>query len=604
MADLAHALASCVGLITKSSQPLGFQVCQAVGAARKMLLERKPADSKRRPSPTQWFLAGLLTIVAELSGTLATFMPMKSVFILAADGVPGFFPAFLVERGPLVTALFLLVLSGLFAGVAALSKSASGNLAMPEAKFPDSQGVKVPRTRTSATNRFTLGEFALVGLATILFSVSALFSILFTALVACWIAVSWAALRWMTHRRAPAPPFATSSAEFQFKFRKWMVGSSLWATVGAAIVTLVATTPQFGITAILLDSVLLMRFQRAIGELGSRLIRSKDAPDAGTLVGNQRRSRELFPPIDYLATELGQQRLRSSVRDAGLELSNWRIPGRSNRVQGTLLSRHEGTQRWVMLRVFAIDESHARDREILMRSELGDSAIGLLRSASIRGVEVGGLPGIITDWEESTLVPDESISGEEALVWHREFESKCLAIDAIQQRLSAAEVTDPNDFLLPQLRGLVRFRGPQRKPILDVIENMTEIRRLYMSGDRTYGLSGGSGPANFVKFQDGGIEPIDLTRLEIAPIGAFWGENPGMARQILKKKSGRGARSQQQIEVNSQLRAAATSLARACQGRDFAAMGTHATQLLALYQISRGNPESLEDQEPAVTDRA
>jgi hypothetical protein len=64
------------------------------------------------------------------------------------------------------------------------------------------------------------------------------------------------------------------------------------------------------------------------------------------------------------------------------------------------------------------------------------------------------------------------------------------------------------------------------------------------------------------------------------------------------------ARKQQQIEVNSQLRAAATSLARACQGRDFAAMGTHATQLLALYQISRGNPESLEDQEPAVTDRA
>lgn len=552
--------------------------------------ESRPAGSNRQPSLTLWFLAVTLTIVAEISGTLATFMPMKSVFILAADGVPSFFPEFLVEGGSLVTALFLLALSGLFAGLAALSKSASGRLSAPEVTFPGNGGVKSLQTRGYATNRFTLGEFALVGLVAILFSVSALFALLFAVLVACWIAVSWAALHWITHRRPPAPPFATSSAEFQFKFRKWMVGSSLWATVGAAIVTLLVTTPQFGITAILLDSVLLMRFQRAMGELGSRLVRSKDGPDSGTLVGNPRRTREVFPPIDYLATELGQQRLRASVRDAGLELANWRIPGRPNRVQGSLLSRNESTRRWVMLRIFAIDEAHARDREILMRGELGDSAIGLLRSANIREVEVGGLPGIIVDWEESTLVPDEAISGEEALAWHREFEAKCLANNAVRQRLSAAEVTDPNDFLLPQLRSLVRFRGPQRKPMLDVIENMPEIRRLYLLGDRTYGLGGGSGPANFLKFQDGGIEPIDLSRLEIAPIGAFWGENPGLARQIMKKKSGREAKAQQQLKVDSQLRAAATSLARACQGRDFAAMGTHSTQLLELYHLSRTSP--------------
>jgi hypothetical protein len=560
-----------------------------------MQRESRPAGSNRQPSQSLWFLAGLLTIVAELASTLATFMPMKSVFILAADGVPSFFPSFLIEGGPLVTALFLLALSGLFAGVAALSKSASVRLSVPEAKFPSNDGVEAQQTRGSATNRFTLGEFALIGLAAILFSVSALFALLFALLVACWIAGSWAALHWMTHRRPPAPPFATSSAEFQFKFRKWMVGSSLWATVGAAIVTLLVTTPQFGITAILLDSVLLMRFQRAMGELGSRLVRSKDGPDSGALAGNPRRTRELFPPIDYLATELGQQRLRASVRDAGLELTNWRMPGRSNRVQGTLLSRNESTRRWVMLRIFAIDEAPARDREILMRGQLGDSAIGLLRRAAIRAVEVGGLPGIIVDWEESTLVPDESISGEEAIAWHREFETKCLANNAVQQELSSAELADPNDFLLPQLRGLVRFRGPQRKPMLDVIENMPEIRRLFLLGDRTYGLGGGSGPANFLKFQDGGIEPIDLSRLEIAPIGAFWGENPGMARQILKKKSGRKERSQQQIEVDSQLRAAATSLARACQGRDFAAMSAHATQLLELYQLSRTSPESHDD---------
>lgn len=101
----------------RAHELLGLAHTEGVGDISKSRGGGVEPLRKRRLKTSVFFL-----FLSDISGLFATFLPMKSVFILAASDVPRFFPTVLVEGGPTVAALALVAAAVVFAFVAWVSK--------------------------------------------------------------------------------------------------------------------------------------------------------------------------------------------------------------------------------------------------------------------------------------------------------------------------------------------------------------------------------------------------------------------------------------------------------------------------------------------------
>ena len=494
-------------------------------------------------SREKWLFAAGLTVVADVAGTLATFMPMKSVFILAADDIPSFFPQPLIQAGPAMTAVALVGIAGLLAVVSGVAKRTSESLAEKSEVLPKRPG----RNQSLSPRSLTLREFATLALVLVLVPAAAFVSVTFTLLVLGWLGAIASTLAILIHRRVRRPPYTTGRAEFAAEFKQWVEKTALWATVAAAIVTLLLSFPALGLTGILLGAILLRRLQSALGSVGHVLLPRWGRNDraAETSANASTTTAPTGAPLDFLASQTGQRLLRLSLERLSLSPSDWQLIGLPNRNQASLLAREEDTELMVLLRVFASDKTELRETELEFRQEPFDST-PFVHSTAERET-IAGLPAILVRFSKDHQPdPATTLTAQEAAEWQVTWEIACIEDKPKQKFLRQSAFDDPNDFLLPHLKVMASIRGPHQTTAREYLSRYEELRAAYLSGPPVQEIGA---PVSHQNLLPVGCspEPIDCTNLKVSPIGASWGtssrhkdtyfsrsENPSLA-QLAKK---------------------------------------------------------------------
>ena len=489
---------------------------------------------------SRWNIASVFAVVSDISGTLAQFMPMKSIFILAANELPSFFPRFLIELGTTITALVLIGVAAIFAVISAVTKKVADRLVERNASLP----TKPERRKRNGTKPpLTFAEYESEILAVILLVGAAVVSQTFAGVVLAWLVAAGATLGIQIKRRPRRPPYHTAPLEFRDEFKKLVTKSSLWVTVGGALITLLIDFPASGVTGILLGAVLLQRFQKAVGELGLRLMRDKPLPTS-----HQRRDYASPPamvsdvplqaPLDFLATPTGKTLLGQSLRLLDMDPVRWQVVGQPNRNQASLSSERSIGGETFILRLFATDRLEFRDRELEFRRL--DAHLLPTRSISATGHTIAGLPGIIIRLPHD-IPPDRdrTVSGNDAIEWQCHWETRCLKTSdqrkmAKHQNILAKKkpIPDPNLFLLPHLNVLAQVNGPHQKAAKQTLRIFDLLRKRFLTGPTIYSIGGPISPLNLLPVKDGSLELLDLSNLELSLPGIAWSESPHFEKFI------------------------------------------------------------------------
>lgn len=479
-------------------------------------------------------------MVSDISGTLAQFMPMKSIFILAANELPSFFPRFLIELGTTITALVLIGVAAIFAVISAVTKKVADRLVERNASLPMAGDKKKKRSNKPP---LTFAEYESEILAVILLIGAAVVSQTFAGVVFAWLVLSGVFLGVQIKRRPRRPPYHTAPLEFKDEFKKLVNRSALWVTVAAALITLLIDFPESGVTGILLGAVLLQRFQKAVGELGLRLMRDKPQPSpylrrdyvsAPAVVSDV----PLQAPLDFLATPTGKSLLGQSLRQLDMDPIRWQVVGHPNRNQVSLVSERSIGGETFILRLFATDRVELRDRELEFRRL--DADILPTRSISTTGHTLAGLPGIIIRLPQATPPDhDRTVTGNDAIEWQLHWETRCLET-ADQRKMAKHQNTlgkkkpipDPKQFLLPHLNVLAQVNGPHQKAAKQTLRIFDLLRKRFLTGPTIYSIGGPIGPLNLLPLRNGSLELLDLSNLELSLPGVAWSESPHFEKYI------------------------------------------------------------------------
>ena len=528
---------------------LGQYECQPASLALKRGLpsETTAANGAVNMNPTsdtltrsRWNIASVFAVVSDISGTLAQFMPMKSIFILAANELPSFFPRFLIELGTTITALVLIGVAAIFAVISTVTKKVADRLVERNASLPTKREQK---RRNGHRPPLTFAEYESEILAVILLIGAAVVSHTFAGVVLAWLVVVGVFLGLQIKRRPRRPPYHTAPLEFKDEFKKLVNKSALWVTVGAALITLLIDFPASGVTGILLGAVLLQRFQKAVGELGLRLMRDKPLPtpylrrdyDSPTAMVSDV---PLQAPLDFLATPTGKTLLGQSLRQLDMDPVRWQVVGQPNRNQASLSSERSIGGESFILRLFATDRLELRDRELEFRQL--DAHLLPTKSLSAKGHTIAGLPGIIIRLpHDNPPEHDRTVSGNDAIEWQLHWETRCLET-ADQRKMAKHQNTlakkkpipDPKVFLLPHLNVLAQVNGPHQKAAKQTLRIFDLLRKRFLTGPTIYSLGGPINPLNLLPLNDGSLEPLDLSNLELSLPGVAWRESPHFEKYI------------------------------------------------------------------------
>jgi hypothetical protein len=468
-------------------------------------------------------------------------MPMKSIFILAANELPSFFPRFLIELGTTITALVLIGVAAVFAVISAVTKKVADRLVERNAFLPAKKERK--KKKKGHKPPLTFAEYESEILAVILLAGAAVVSQTFAGVVLAWLVVAGVILGTQIKRRPRRPPYHTAPLEFKDELKKLVTRSSLWVTVGAALVTLLIDFPASGVTGILLGAVLLQRFQKAVGELGLRLMRDKPQPTpylrqdyftTQAVVSDV----PLQAPLDFLATSTGKALLGQSLRQLDMDPARWQVVGHPNRNQVSLTSERSIGGETFILRLFATDRLELRDRELEFRGLAADLLPTTTRS--VKGHTIAGLPGIIIRLPHATP-PDyhRTVSGNDAIEWQLHWETQCLET-ADQRKMARHQNTlgkkkpipDPNQFLLPHLNVLAQVNGSHQKAAKQTLRIFDLLRKRFLTGPTIYSIGGPISPLNLLPLQNGNLEILDLSNLELSLPGIAWSESPHVEKYI------------------------------------------------------------------------
>ena len=483
------------------------------------------------PTRGKWFTAGFLTMIADITGTLAQFMPMKAVFILAADDIPSFFPSILVNAGPILTGLALVLAAAVLAIISkfakdlALTRSGANE---PYPTPPSPSAASDPTTTNTAP--ITVKEFSAFVLIVVLFAGSAAVSLTFALTITAWIVGSAIVLAIKIHRGSRKPPFPNGRVEFVSGFKKWMADSALWAAVGAAIFTLVVDFPALGLTGILLGAVLLRRMQQVVPDvvplLMARFAPPQDSPTPHIVTAPTQ------APYDFLATPVGNRLLTKSLVDLDLDSENWQVVGRPDNVQITLLTKNPNSGESVFLRIFASGQERSLEHEYALRSNLADP--NPFHHKKVMKTMIAGLPAIMLAYStDSTPNPAMAIDGKTAIKWQVEWEILCVESPSLQKDLAGYVVPDPKQFLLPLLITANGIRGTHQEPVSQLIDRFPTLRDHYIDGPRVIHFGGAVSNANMIALDETIIEPLDVRGWGVDLWGARWSDSEEFVNRLI-----------------------------------------------------------------------
>lgn len=490
------------------------------------------AEKSEKNKATPWALPIALLVSAELAGTLATFMPMKSVFILAADSIPNFFPGWLRATGTVGTALLLVVLA---AGLGAVATTATKTLQRydrvkrPKGLPPRANWVPSDR-RWIGPLRVTRDQAAKLLLVMVLLVSVTVVSPLFSALTVLWVGFSWVVLAYRIHTRPRRAPYATGQAEFTAVFRGWVGNSSLWCSVGGAVITLLVAPPALGLTGILLGAIFLQKAQRATAELAPVFTppaRFATKPASG---GLPTELQEAMPaPFDFLSTPVGQRDLTSSFRQYGLKDVDWRVIGVPS---GTCVSlmvgpRPDGTS--VLLRLFSALHADLLDHEVELRELEKDSGRLGLPATGMTKVTFAGLHGLWFELGELGPEWDRPVSVDEAVTWQVRWEAEVYSDEALRSLLDNAPSANDLSLLAPLLSRSLTLRGPHQEALSKLKSRLGTLSDILSRNRTSLCLGFAARPADFIRLPQDVLAPLNVSAWRVEALGAAW-SNPAQYR--------------------------------------------------------------------------
>lgn len=360
------------------------------------LLEVNPLSLTR--NTTQWWWCVAIGAMADVSAMLATFLPMKSIYMLAANSVPGFFPRFLVDGGPTFAAVALVLAAGVLAAVA---RALNWIIESLDARDPDKG---TPSSRSTAERKELLAEarrerhadvsILLIGVVTI---VVLIMSVPYWLITMAFIGFSALTIGWRVSRRPPRAPYTSGADELAFDLKKWLSQSSLWSMAGTALATLLLAPPTLGITAILIAAIFGRRLVAAVGELTPILLR-RTSTRLRSEVGNSRwgvrnrgTAQAVTSPVRFFTTEPGARLLRRSLENLGSTPSQFALIGQGLTSPLSAAVSDNQSQHFI-LRVFNSDQTDTRDSELTRHHLLAEAEITPAMDA--RGTVFVGFPTI------------------------------------------------------------------------------------------------------------------------------------------------------------------------------------------------------------------
>ena len=485
------------------------------------------ADKSTSTPSTPWTLPVVLLVTAELSGTIATFMPMKSVFILAADDIPSFFPAWLRATGTVGTALLLVVLAAGFGVLASAATKAIQRF--DQANRP--KGLP-PRANWTPSDRRQFGPLWLTRqqaakfvLVAVLLVVVTIVSPLFAGLIVAWVGASWIALAYRVHTRPRRAPYPNGQAEFTAVFRKWVDASSLWSSVGGAVITLLVAPPALGITGILLGAIFLQRAQRSTADLSPVLApparSANNQVPGGAAPGTQD---ALSAPFDFLSTPVGNRQLTSSLRQRGLIDVDWRVIGVPSATSLSIMIGPKPDGGYLLLRLFSALHEELLDHEVELRELEGYSGRLGLPATGMAKDTIAGLPAVVFNLGQLDSEWDRPISGDEAVGWQVSWEVETASDESLRSMIDRAPLTDYLELLLPLLARSVGLKGPHQASLSELESRFESLSDTTWGNIATLSLGFAARPADFIRVPHGKIAPLDLSAWKVDALGASWGK--------------------------------------------------------------------------------
>lgn len=485
----------------------------------------KPLQSQ--PTRLQWLAAASLNVISDVSGTLATFMPMKSVFILAADDIPDFFPSIFVRGGPIFTGVVLVLVAAVFGILSGWAKKTSSQLAAPSSLFPSvAHSDEQQQARRSVG--LPLKRFSSIVLSVILLGGALFVSVPFVAIILLWVIGSAGVIALKVHRGSRKPPFPNGKVEFQAQFKGWLSGASLWSAVGAAILTLVIAVPALGLTGILLGAILLRRVQQVIPDLVPLIL----APDRSALESGSQvptTAKIARSPYDFLATPVGLRLLRRSLALYGGADCEWGLVGRPRLSNLSLYVRESSESGVRILRVFGLKDEERLETELAWRES--SEALLPTKAGEIRRLVVADYPSLEISFDPRySPQPHRLVSLVTAIEWQIRWELEKVSSTAAQSALALFQTPGPEDFFLPHLVAASQLRSIYDKDVKMVLQKADLLSDIHQSSRKVVCLDGPVSSGNLMWRRDGGLELLNASSLRVDVFGGCWGNANSYSR--------------------------------------------------------------------------
>lgn len=481
----------------------------------------KAEQSRKAPRVTT---AVGLGIVADLAGTLATFMPMKSVFILAADDIPSFFPQILIDAGPAATSVLLILVAGVFAIMSTLARKTVNKIAPPQTPIRSSH-FRHKQPIASNSEGLDLAEATSLSLVFVLLAGSAVISGLFTVTVLGWTIGSLAILSIHIHRSVRRPPFATGAAEFAARFSKWVSGSALWSTVGAAIITWLISPPTLGLTGILLAAVLLARFQQTAAKLAPLVYEGRArATHAKDPLLSSKPVSSVTSPAEFFATVAGRRTLNNIFEHLNLDRKTWHLVGQPTNTQLSLVARGTNDARLRIVRVFAHGREDLVDKELQLRQRLDwDLLPGAWQPAS---ATFWGIPTIVLSGEtidESALfaTPTQDQLFDLQVSW----ELDSLLTKEVPQSVGTPDADALAESIQSGLHVAANLPGQHQETTSALLAEIDPLLEILRSAPRALSTGGAISGLNVLQYSPGHFTLLDVSGWKGLPLGWAWPEN-------------------------------------------------------------------------------
>jgi len=531
--------------------------------------------SLSRFSPS-WFGVIGLEILSPLAAIVATFLPMKTILILASGVVPGFFPKFMLAQGVLVTSVLLMLFAAVAGGVSWLVSKVleklddRGTSSTPGDATPDWDAHDYA---TATLHRKTVAAFALVP---VLMLVVGLTSLTFLVIAMAWVFLSFAAVLW----RAPKKPASSQRLVDRVGHRLvvWFEKSSVWASVGIALVTLVVLPPALGTTGILVATIFGRRLfiggsQVLKFQLGRPVRRSRlpNLHQTGAVPLAKRSGQTRA--IDHFATEQGQLELEQLAKSRGFSPGDLRIVGDPGGPIMSVVFGVSGTSQ-VLLRIFPPRLRAGRNLELRRRQRA--EGLGPFQVGEPEGLNVGGFPSMILeivgdDAACSTGVPSRA----EASRFQAHME---LALSDSPRFADGQGLEVLQKQIMEGVEVCLRLPGSHTEACRALLEIVPEATRLAEEAPQTIAPDRGLRATDFYKTVNGDVRYLGGHAWTTVRLGQSWQDPAAFKAQLIEKLDGVVERNNR-VVCSALVVAELTALSKTVDAFNFDAFGHRCSEL-------------------------